>query len=62
MKKSDIYKLALAATIKEIKIAGGYTPDTIYEIVSQLCKDISMELTVEQLKEKDGGTVSDIVW
>ena len=51
MKKSDIYKHALAATVREMGISGD-TPDEIYDVVSELCNLIKYELLTENYEDK----------
>ena len=51
MKKSNIYKYALMATVKDMVINDGVTPDKetiIYEILHEICEKIDLELFNEK--------------
>lgn len=45
MKKSEIYKFALRAMVKEMSV--GYSVEEVYEITSVLCGRIELELLTE---------------
>lgn len=53
MKKSDIYKMALTAMIKEIANGDDWNADEIYYIVKELSGKIDIELYNE--KKEDVG-------
>lgn len=46
MKKSEIYKFALRAMVKEMSVHG-YSVEEVYEITSVLCGRIELELLTE---------------
>lgn len=51
MKKSDIYEYALAATVKDLVANKAVTPENqtdVYEILHEICEQISLELYREQ--------------
>ena len=51
MKKSDIYKFAWRATVREMG-ERSYSSDEIYDVVGELCNLIKYELLTENYKDK----------
>ncbi len=54
MKKSDVYKFALAAAVEKLareKLYPQYNHDVVYDLVSGLCERIDLELLQERREE-----------
>lgn len=55
MKKSEIYKLALTAAMKEIVKDGCFSADETYEIMYELSNTINTQLFAEKQKTQHEG-------
>lgn len=54
MKKSDVYKFALAATVEKLareQLYPQYNHDVVYDLVSGICERIDLELLQERREE-----------
>lgn len=53
MKKSDIYKIALVATISKIVMDNDLDPDKVYETVYEIAERINLEIYSENKEITD---------
>ena len=64
MKKSDIYKYVLAATVKDLVANKAVVPENktdVYEVLHEICEKIELELyKEEQEAKKNVGTTESI--
>ena len=60
MKKSDIYKMALVATISKMVMDNDLDPDKVYEIANEITDTISTKIFVEneESAKSAGGNIS----
>ena len=60
MKKSDIYKMALVATISKMVMDNDLDPDKVYEVANEITDTISTKTFVEneESAKSAGGNIS----